>query len=122
MHWALIRSGNLPVSAPQALLLQYLFTPNSHFKNLFSPPSFGSVSSLPLQSIPQISLPYMSMGDINASNSLIVSLMFSLKWFPISFRSLNRAFRRAFFNSCLARVKFFLGKSTFLRCRNFKHY
>ena len=37
------------------------------------------------------------MGDINASNSLIVSLMFSRKWFPISFRSLNKALRLAFF-------------------------
>ena len=35
LHWAVIRSGNLPVSALQALVLQYLFTPNSNFKNFF---------------------------------------------------------------------------------------
>ena len=35
LHWAVIRSGNLPVSALEALFLQYLLTPNSHLKNLF---------------------------------------------------------------------------------------
>ena len=53
LHWAVIRSGNLPVSALQALVLQYLFTPNSNFKNFFS--SSGSVSSLQLQAMFSIS-------------------------------------------------------------------
>ena len=34
LYCASIFIGNLPVSALHALLLQYLFTPSSHFKNL----------------------------------------------------------------------------------------
>ena len=35
LHWASTFIGNLPVSVLHALLLQYLLTLRSHFKNLF---------------------------------------------------------------------------------------
>ena len=47
LHWESIFIGNLPGSALHALLLQYLYTPFSHFKNVFSASSAASLSIFP---------------------------------------------------------------------------
>ena len=89
LHWAAIVIGNRPVSALLALLLQYLLNPSNHLRNLFWTNSARSFSNFPLQSIPHTSLALKSMRDISASNNFIVNFIFSLKWFPISFRNLE---------------------------------
>ena len=47
LHWESIFFGNLPGCALHALLLQYLYTPFSHFKNVFSASSAASLSIFP---------------------------------------------------------------------------
>ena len=47
LHWESIFIGNLPGSVPHALLLQYLYTPFSHFKNVLSASSAASLSIFP---------------------------------------------------------------------------
>ena len=102
LHFVFVRIGKRSTSDLHAFELQNLLTPNSYLMNFVWKNSFGSFSSFPSWSTPQTSLPYVSIGEITVSKMFIVSCTSSLKWSPISFRSLYKALRATFFISCLA--------------------